>query len=258
MKQAMAILLGIVVTLLLSFNVLAYTPPPAPTDGFLLDQAHVLSSGEASCLRYKLAHINANTKNQIAVLTLASLDGENIDDVAHAVFNSRGVGRKGLDNGVLLVWALGDRKIRIETGKGVGGELTDLQSNDIIQRMKPDARAQRYAAAINLAADSINSALDNRKTTTNPTGGADHPNTPAHNSSGGCDSSGTSDVSPGTVVMVIIIIFVLLLLVARRRNGGGGSWGTGGGSWGSSSGGGSSDGGFGGGDSGGGGSSDSY
>src|SRR6185437_6482165 len=52
--------------------------------------------------------------------------------VAYRAFNTWGVGQKGADDGVLIVLATGDRKVRIEVGKGLGGALTDLQANDII------------------------------------------------------------------------------------------------------------------------------
>ena len=197
----------------------------------------------------------------IAVLTLANMDGADIDDVGHAVFNAWGVGRKGLDNGVLLVWAVGERKIRIETGKGVGGELTDLQSNDIIQKMKPAARAGQFALGINIAIDSINSSLENRGAAKHTADNTSKSPAPAHTSSG-CDSSGEG--SGFSAVAGIVILLIIIFLILRRRGGGGGSfwgsggsWGSSGGSWGSS-GGSSSGGGFGGGESGGGGSSDSY
>jgi uncharacterized protein len=254
-----AALLGVVMTLLFSINALAYTSPAAPTDGFLLDQAHVLSDGDAASIRSRLAHINTDTKNQIAVFIASDLGGADIDDVGHQVFNTWGVGKKGLDNGVLLVWAPGERKIRIETGKGVGGELTDLQSNDIIQKMKPAARAGQFAVGVNIAIDSISSTLDNRSNTPAP---SRRHSAVTPDSSSGCDASGGGAELP--IIVGVVILLVILFLIFRRRGGGASSsWGSfGGGDWGSSSSGSSgsssSDGGFGGGESGGGGSSDSY
>ena len=78
-------------------------------------------------------------------------------------------GQKGKDNGVLLVIATGDRRIRIETGKGVGGELTDLQSNDIIRRrIAPLMRENRVHDAILAGIDGIAEALSGDATAASP------------------------------------------------------------------------------------------
>jgi len=246
-KITLAMLIGLF-TILFSTNLFAYTPPSAPTDGsFLLDQANLLPAQDAEQIRARLHQINASTRNEIAVLALATLDGQSIDDVAYATFNSWGVGKKGLDNGVLLVWSKGDRKIRIETGKGVGGELTDLQTHDIIQKMKPDMRAEKYGSAILVGINEIESTLQSRAATK---GGS------TTNSSPSCSESGGNVI--GSIVVVVIFLIILLWFISRRGGGGGyyGGGSSSGGSW--SSGGGSSGDSFGGGDSGGGGSSDSY
>jgi len=80
-----------------------------------------------------------------------SLGGEPIEDIAYTTFNTWKIGQHGADNGVLLVLAPGDRRVRIETGKGVGGALTDLQANDISTEEYPgfptDMQAQYMALA---------------------------------------------------------------------------------------------------------------
>ena len=85
-----------------------------------------------------------------------SLEGESIEDVAHETFNAWGVGRKPLDNGVLLVVAPKERRVRIETGKGVGDKITDLQSSDIIEHtVSPLVREGRYRDAIDQGTQAI-------------------------------------------------------------------------------------------------------
>src|SRR6185503_6999677 len=89
-----------------------------------------------------------------------SLDGEAIEDVAFATFNEWKLGKKGADNGVLLVIAPAERRVRIETGKGVGGDLTDLQSNDIIRKdIAPLLKEDRFHDAIASGATAIAEAL---------------------------------------------------------------------------------------------------
>lgn len=227
----------------ISFAAWGYTPPAAPTDGFLLDQAGVLSAVEHARLRQKLTDINAASQNEIAVLVLNTLDGASIEDVAYTTFNTWGVGKEGHDNGVLLVVAIQDRKMRIETGKGVGGELTDLQSKQILdQHLKPHFKQQQYARGLESGVDAISATLDKRN-------------------SGPQNSTDLGGV--GWVLLAILGALGLLSFLgflfgrkARRSYGGysGGSSSFGSGS--SSSG--SSFGGFGGGSSGGGGSSDSW
>lgn len=186
-------------TLLLSFTAWGYTPPPAPTDGYLLDQAGLLSAEEATRVRQKLAHIEANSKNEIAVLILPRLDGETIDDVAYKTFNSWGIGKKGEDNGVLLVVSVEDRKSRIETGKGVGGELTDLQSKEILDKnLKPHFQKAQYGNGIESAVDAISSTLESR---------ADVKTEPEK-----------KGMSGWTIALIVFGIFLYILIAALTRN----------------------------------------
>src|SRR6185436_945485 len=91
---------------------------------------------------------------------VGSLEGETIDDIAYKTFNAWGVGQKGKDNGVLLVIAPNERKVRIETGLGVGGALTDLQSNDIIRQViAPKLKDNRFFEAIDQGTNAIAEAL---------------------------------------------------------------------------------------------------
>jgi len=105
-----------------------------PLLGQVVDPSRQLAAGDADRLDRELEGLRKESGHAIVVLILASLDGESIDDVAYHAFNTWGVGGKGKDDGVLIVVATGDRRIRIEVGKGLGGALTDLQANDIIRK----------------------------------------------------------------------------------------------------------------------------
>jgi uncharacterized protein len=94
----------------------------------VVDTAGALTASEREALDSKLDQVRLQTGLAVVVFYPGSLDGENVEDVAYQAFNQWGVGQKGKDNGVLLVLAKNERKVRIETGKGVGGELTDIQS----------------------------------------------------------------------------------------------------------------------------------
>jgi uncharacterized protein len=80
-----------------------------------------------------LAAHESKTTNQVAVLTLASLEGEPLEEFSHRVASAWSLGQKGTDNGILLLVAIQERKIRIEVGYGLEGTLTDARSAQIIR-----------------------------------------------------------------------------------------------------------------------------
>jgi uncharacterized membrane protein YgcG len=160
MKKYLQALMVMVATLFAT-NALAFTAPPSPKpEGNIVDQAGILTPREVRDLNLKLNQVNSNSANEIAILIVKSLDGENIRDIGLDTGRAWGVGKKGLDNGVIIVWSPGDRKIGIETGKGVEGDLPDLKCNDIIRQvMGPQFRDKQYAQGLGGAIDSISSSI---------------------------------------------------------------------------------------------------
>jgi uncharacterized protein len=133
-------------------------------EGHVTDTAHALSPDDRVRVEERLTRYMDELGIEIAVLIPASLEGETIEDVAYETFNAWKIGRAKLDNGVLLVIAPAEHRIRIETGKGVGGRLTDLQSSDIIdQRIAPKLRVNDYRGAVEDGVDSIAAALGSTK-----------------------------------------------------------------------------------------------
>jgi Beta-propeller domains of methanol dehydrogenase type len=133
---------------------------PKQTD-YVTDTASVLSAAELADLDNRLGDYERKTGNQIFVLVTPSLEGEPIEDVGYQLIQTWRPGQKGKDNGVVLIIATGERRIRIETGKGVGGDLTDLQSNDIIRRrIAPLMRENRVHDAILSGIDGIAAASE--------------------------------------------------------------------------------------------------
>ena len=104
-----------------------------PLTGRVVDMAHVLSPALLEQLSADLQAHEAKTSNQVAVLVIPSLEGEPLFDLSHRVATSWQLGRKGTDNGVLLLIAIKDRKIRLEVGYGLEGVLTDARSAQIIR-----------------------------------------------------------------------------------------------------------------------------
>jgi uncharacterized protein len=92
----------------------------------------------------------------MAIAVFKSLDGESLEDVANRLFQKWRLGSKALDNGVLLVLFVEDRKVRIEVGYGLEAVLTDAASSQIIREaLAPRFREQRYAAGLEAAVNAV-------------------------------------------------------------------------------------------------------
>ena len=100
--------------------------------GRINDTAGLLDSGTRERLEAKLAGFEAETGAQVVVLTIPSLEGEVLEQYSLRVAQTWGLGRKGVDDGVLVLIASGDRKMRIEVGYGLEAQLTDLQAGRIL------------------------------------------------------------------------------------------------------------------------------
>jgi uncharacterized protein len=133
---------------------------PARPDGYVTDLADLLTDEQEGQLEQMLTAHTASTTNEIAVLTISSLEGTPIERASHDVFNEWGIGQADKDNGVLLLVARDDREVRIEVGYGLEGALTDLESKAIIsQAIVPEFRADDYGAGIIAGVDGITTAI---------------------------------------------------------------------------------------------------
>jgi uncharacterized protein len=105
-----------------------------PLTGRVVDLAQVLPVDLAASLARDLEAHESKTSNQVVVLTLPSLEDEPLETFSHRVATTWKLGQKGTENGVLLLLALRERKVRIEVGYGLEGTLTDLRSAHIIRQ----------------------------------------------------------------------------------------------------------------------------
>ncbi|MCU0586081.1 MAG: TPM domain-containing protein [Desulfobacterales bacterium] len=113
--------------------------------GRVNDYAGMLAPDTERRLESLMKELEERDSTQVVVLTIPSLDGESIEAFSIKVAERWKIGRKGLDNGVILVVAAGDRKVRIEVGYGLEGRLTDLVAGRIIrERIVPEFRAGRF------------------------------------------------------------------------------------------------------------------
>ncbi len=117
--------------------------------GRVTDNAEILSPAMRSSLTAQLKSHEQRTGNQIAILTVPSLEGDNIEDYAVRVFESWKLGQKGKDNGVLIIVVPKERRMRIEVGYGLEGVLTDGAAGRIIRNaMAPRFKAEDYDGGV--------------------------------------------------------------------------------------------------------------
>ena len=215
--------------------------------GRIVDQADIIPPRTRETLEPKLADLEAKSGIQLVVATVRSLDGEEIEPYANALFRHWKLGEKDKNNGVLLLVAPKERRVRIEVGYGLEGTLTDALSSVIINNgIAPRFKAGDYAGGITRGVDDIITVLttDASEWQKRPSLRLDHqPAQRPQNWFG--------------LGLLLVVIFLLIvsrrfraiffgMLVARSgfgSSGRGGSWGGGGGGGGFSGGGGSSGGG---------------
>jgi len=148
---------GIAALLLALFLPLAAFADGLPAlTGRVVDNANIIDPAAEAALVEKLADFEKKSSDQIVVATIPSLNGESIEPYANRLFRAWGLGQAGEDNGILLLVAQNDRKMRIEVGYGLEGTLTDLHSKLIIENtMVPAFRAGDFAGGITRAVDDI-------------------------------------------------------------------------------------------------------
>src|SRR5689334_3563883 len=106
--------------------------PPAPNPPKLVnDLAGILSPSEEQQLEAHLLGYNDTTSNEVAIVLIKTLDGYPIEEYATRLYREWGIGRNKVSNGVLILAAMDDRKIRIEVGYGLEGAIPDITANRI-------------------------------------------------------------------------------------------------------------------------------
>lgn len=252
----------LVVSLFLSVGMYAQTDvvpkKPSLAEGLVLDQTNTLTPEQQAALRQKLIAYDQRTSNQIAVVIIPSLKGNSIEDVGLQIGREWGVGGQAeKDNGVLILVAKSDRKIRIEVGYGLEGAITDNTASSIIENtIRPNFREDNYYRGLTEAVDEIIKAAEGRYSAPEGYGKG-------------------KGLKVWQIFLIVMFIWIILGAIGRGGRGGGGfasrrgyrNWGgpiwwgggsSGGGGGGWSGGGSGGFGGFGGGSFGGGGASGSW
>ncbi len=257
--------LRLAMLLVVSLAVTAWAEPVKdlkPT-GYVNDFAGVLSQSTKTQIEDLCHQIDDKAHAQIALVTINTLDGSDIESYAVDLFHQWGIGAKSTDRGVLILYAIKDHRARIEVGYGLEPILPDGKTGSFQREAIPLMRAGDYNQALLLVtsrvADVIAADAGVQLTNAQPRAPVQPVQEPEHD--------GGSSI--GAIVLIIVVILVILVTPLRTLlfwilfssifGGGRGGWGGGGGFGGFGGGGGSGGfGGFGGGSSGGGGASSSW
>jgi len=132
------------------------TDAPPTVKKYVVDETGTLTSSQINSLMTKLVNFEKATTNQIIVYLIPSLNGEPIENVAVEIARKNKIGKKDNNNGVLVLVAIKDRKMRIEVGYGLEGALTDAISSQIIRNdMQPEFKKGNYYEGLDKAVDDI-------------------------------------------------------------------------------------------------------
>jgi uncharacterized protein len=124
--------------------------------GRVVDEANILDAATKIDIDAKLADLETRTSTQFVVVTLKSLRGRTIEEYGYRLGREWQIGQKGTNNGVLLIVAPTERKVRIEVGYGLEGTLTDAITSVIVQgTILPRFRANDYPGGIRKGVDAV-------------------------------------------------------------------------------------------------------
>lgn len=128
---------------------------PRPTS-YVSDFAKVLSPQERASLEQIAVDLERNTTAELAIVTVPSLEGEDIAQYSIELADAWKVGKKGKDNGIILLLAPNERRVRIEVGYGLEGALPDVRASRIIREtMTPYLKADQWYDGLNAGAQAI-------------------------------------------------------------------------------------------------------
>jgi uncharacterized protein len=131
----------------LSMAALAVDFAALQPQGYVSDFARVIDPASRAALENYCARVEALTGAQIAVVTLETLAGEPVEDVANALYRKWGIGKKTTNEGVLLLLVTQDRRMRLEVGYGLEPIIPDGVSGNVLRSMSSALRQARYGEA---------------------------------------------------------------------------------------------------------------
>ncbi len=179
----------------------ASAQPSLPSlTGRVVDNANILDAATRAQLSAQLEAHEAETSNQVVVATINSLEGYDVADYGVQLARHWGIGTSEKNNGVVLLVAPAERKVRIEVGYGLEGALPDGMAGDIIRkRILPKFRENDYPGGVKSGVNSVLSAI-----------AGEYEYVPSSKRSG-------KQTGLNAIVPIIFISIVLISQVARRK-----------------------------------------
>lgn len=205
-------------TILILFAILLYSFPILsaerleflPPSGFVNDFASVMDPREREELEKVLSSFERETGTEVAVATLESLKGEPVQDVAVRLFKEWGIGKKGKDNGVLILVAPREKKMWIEIGYGLEGAINDAVAGRIYREiMVPYFRQNDFTSGISKGALAIMQAITEKE-------GLDYE--PSHRT--GKETPLYVNLLKLFIIFIVFYVMLVLTSVSDRRRGG--------------------------------------
>ena len=179
---------------------------PEKSNKLVTDLTQTLNATQIAQLERKLVAFDDSTSNQIAVIIVKTVGDYDINEYALGLGRKWGIGGKTKNNGVILLVAIGDRKMSIQTGYGLEGALPDIYTNRIIENdIKPYFKDGDYYAGIDAGVSSIISLTKGEYKNEQPKSKSKR--------GGGAGGAG----------MIVIIIIVVIIFIIGKRGGGGGN-----------------------------------
>jgi uncharacterized protein len=219
--------LAILLTLLAAFF-LALAPAHAADlkfpqlTGRVVDDAHVIPTEEAARLTQKLADLEAKTSRQLVVVTVPSLQGDDISDYGYKLGRAWQIGQKGTNNGTLFIIAPTEHQTRIEVGYGLEGILTDAMTSVILTgQVLPRFKAGDMAGGIEAGTNALVDQM-----TLDPSDAekkAAEAKAQVEQGAGGYHYVKRHSNPLGFIFPLLFLLFVFGGIFGRRR-GGGGLW----------------------------------
>ncbi|MBS0242307.1 MAG: TPM domain-containing protein [Proteobacteria bacterium] len=158
-SSAVSVVVAILLIALLPLAAVA-APTFPPLSGRVVDEAGLLSADDKAQLTRDLEALEQRSSDQLVVVTLKSLQGYAIEEYGYQLGRAWKIGQGKVNNGVLLIVAPNDRKVRIEVGRGLEPQLTDALTSLIIQNaILPAFRRGEWATGVKAGAKAINDVL---------------------------------------------------------------------------------------------------
>lgn len=170
----LALLFGLFIPILLIKTVSANHLPSY--EGYVNDFANVLSDDFENKLENKLFKYDQETTNQVVVVTVDSTQNDTIENYSIHLAEQWKPGQKEKDNGILMLFAMKDHKMRIEVGRGLEGELTDIESKHILDdTIRPLFRAEKVEEGVDRGVDAVMVAIATESATPTASENQDFP-----------------------------------------------------------------------------------